>query len=290
MRKTVAVLLVLSLAASLICAQGNAGADLGSLIDALKKSQGNNGLDTGQLKRMIGELNQMNVSPGGLNQSGLAEPGESSDITLGEDSGADFAQIMFIADAGKRVQSIMSGKNPADRRYYEPTEQLAVMFDQMTRNLDPEARQRMTSGNDDTLASRMIYSLAGREKARLRNEDVMKFMLMPDSSLEAEVSEMLFPQVLNGINQTVEDDRVIRGVLDGMDPAFKRKFAYIAANGSQDDKVEMKDILSGYSSAENRALGAELFYKIDKNVLENDRIRDILRKNGQLGELLDTVK
>jgi hypothetical protein len=290
MRRAIAVFLALSLVTCLAHAQGNPDADLGSLIDALKRSQGNNALDIGEFKRMIGELNRMNATAGNLNQSrlgGYLEGNES--ITVGEGE-VDLAQIMFIAEAGKQIQNKMSGKNPADKRYYEPNEQLSVMFDQMTRNLDPEIMQRMVAGKDDALASRIISSLAGREKARLRNEDMMKFMMAPDSSLDTEVSNMLFPQALNSSNQTFEDDRVIRELFDGMDPAFKRKITYIAVNGSLDDRGALKDIVSGYSSAENRALGAELFEKIGKNSLENDRIRNVLRENGGIDEMLNVLR
>lgn len=294
MKRLISVFLVLSLAACMAHSQGKAGADLGSLIDALKKSQGNNAVDIGELKRMIGELNRMNVSPGGLNQSALAGGGgydeNEGGSVEGDTGGTDLAQILFIAEAGKQIQSIMSGRNPADKRYYESTEQLAVMFDQMTKDMDSQTRQRMMAGGDDALASKIISSLAGRENARLRNEDVMKFIVMPDSVLDAEVSDMLFPQVLNGSNQTVEDNRVIMDVLDGMDPAFKKEFVYIAVNGSLDDKTALKDSITGYSSPENRALGAELFDKLGKNGPENDRIREVLRKNGQIGELLDAFK
>jgi hypothetical protein len=288
MRKFAAVLLVLVLVAFAAHAQSNAGADLGSLIDALKKSQGNSALDMGQLKRMIGQLNRMNASPGSLNNSGLGYAGFNENFTEGA-GGADMAQLLFIADAGKRIQSMMSGKDPSDKRYYVPTEQLALMFDAMTKNLDPEARQRMTAGRDDALASRIISSLAGREKARLRNEEVMKFMILPDSALDAEVSDMLFRQVLNGSNQTVEDDSVIRGVLDGMDPAFKRKFTYMAVNGSLEDRATLKDVISGYSSTENRALSAELFDRIGKGNIEDERIREILRENGDLDDIMKTL-
>jgi hypothetical protein len=219
--------------------------------------------------------------------------GYNESITQEEISGSggmEMTQLLFIANAGKQIRDIMTGKNPKDRRYTESEEQLALLFDSMTRELDPETRRRMMSGQEDALTLRIINSVAGREKAKLRNEELFKVVVLPDSALEAEVSSSLFPQGLNGNNQTVEDDRVVKEVLRSMDPTFKKKFAYIAVNGSQEDKIALKNSIIGYSSQDNIALGAELFDRLEKNNLKNDRVREILRENGQIEEILNAFK
>jgi hypothetical protein len=142
--------------------------------------------------------------------------------------------------------------------------------------------------------------VANRELARIREMNLDE-VTMPESMMEDEIEGLLEP----GDNETIEmakaesavitsiaavnpRKQLIRNRITAMNPTFKREIAYIAVNGTSEEKERLRNRVNEFTMEENREMGLRLYNKIKAGQLDNGLIRTMLMNNAELKEILKT--
>jgi hypothetical protein len=176
----------------------------------------------------------------------------------------------------RRVQWMLARQKLKETGYNGPVSELAVAFNNMTRHLKADFRESIINGTDEGLTRNVAYAVANRELARLRQENLDEVNVSDDAE-----------EVIVGLAEAGRG-QLIRNRIRSMDPEFKRKLAYIAVNGTSQEKQKLRERLNDYAGQENRARGMRLYVKIVANRLNHTLIRMMLAGDSGLKEIIDS--
>ncbi|MBD3388842.1 MAG: hypothetical protein GF416_07225 [Candidatus Altiarchaeales archaeon] len=281
MMKTAAIFLVILLSAAAASAdEGRASTMVKAYMqsEVVRSVAGDDAADMSLGKAVVGEMGDTNSTP-------TPPPIPEEDST-------------------EPVRTAIRAENVESVGYRGSEEELEDAFNTKTKGLKEGIRERVVSSS--VLARKVVLAVASREAATER-EMKAKNMEMGESEMEEEINSLLEGEDEVGMDSAVTEvytehpgkplkvtaqkpaeSTAVRERVKAMDPEFKRKLAYIAAYGSEEEKATLRERLESCADEENRMTAARLYKNIKEKSLNHTMIRMMLLKNTETSVIVMT--